>query len=57
MSKPADDYDPRVCECGATPDPSESPDTGNYVENGVAKYICPRCWERVNGSDGGVLPS
>lgn len=47
----------RVCDCGATPDPSEGPTTGNYVENGVAKYICLRCWERENGSDGGTLPT
>lgn len=49
--------DPRICDCGATPDPSEGQTTGNYVENGVAKYICLRCWQRENGSDSGARPS
>ncbi len=57
MIDQAPQEDPRVCDCGATPDPSESPTAGNYTDNGVEKYICLRCWERENGSDGGVLPS
>jgi hypothetical protein len=44
-----------ACECGATPDPSESPGTGMYEENGVAKFICLRCWQIENGYPVGAM--
>lgn len=48
--------DPRRCDCGTTPDPSEGPETGNYEEGGVQKYICLRCWLKECGMEQGAGP-
>ena len=35
-----------VCDCGATPDPSESFGARTYEEDGKTKFMCLTCWAR-----------
>ncbi len=36
-----------TCSCGREPDPSESPTSGLYIDDGTLAYICLPCWQGV----------